>query len=108
MSREVETHSLSGHSHFSAGGSRWLDLDKVISMVRYFLKKKNVLADQLSNLNQVLPTEWSFLPWVFNTICEVHGHPYIDLFATRADGKLILYVSRVPDPVTWKQDAFQH
>ena len=36
------------------------------------------------------------------------SHPHISLFATRTDTKLPLCVSPVPDPMTWKQDAFQH
>ena len=33
---------------------------------------------------------------------------HIGLFATRANTKLPLYVSPVPDSLAWKQDAFQH
>ena len=54
----------------------------------YIPGKKNILADQLSRPGQILPTEWSLLPRVFDGICWVLGHPHLDLFATRANNKL--------------------
>ena len=72
---------------------------------RYILGRKNVLADQFSLPDQILPTEWSLLPWVFEGICNVFGRPHLDLFATRTNMKLLLYMSLVPDPLAWKQDA---
>ena len=75
---------------------------------QYLLRKKNILAEQLSRTDQVLPTEWSLLLWMFGTICREFGQPLIDIFATRADAKLSLFVSPVQDPATWKEEAFQH
>ena len=72
--------------------------------VQYIPSKKNVLADQLSRLNLVLPTEWSLLPRMFVAVCKVFGHPHLNLFTTRANMKLPLYVSPVPE--TWNQDTF--
>ena len=71
----------------------------------YILGKKNILADQLSRPDQILPTEWSLLPRVLDGICQVIRRPHLDLFATRANTNLPLYVSPVPDPLAWKQDA---
>ena len=68
-------------------------------------KKKNILADQLNCPDQILPTEWSLLPCVFDGICQVFGCPHLDLFTTRVNTKLPLNVSPVPDPIAWKQDA---
>ena len=31
-----------------------------------------------------------------------------DLFAMQIIYKLLIYVSSVPDPMTWKEDAFKH
>ena len=75
---------------------------------RYILGKKNVLTDELSHPDLVLPTSWSLLPWVFGAICEVHGCPHVGLFATRVNTKLPLYMSTVQDPMACNQDAFQH
>ena len=71
-------------------------------------KEKNILVDQLSHPDQVLPTKWSHLSRVFSVICKVYSHIHVDLLATRANTKLPLYVSPVLDPMVQKQDAFQH
>ena len=86
----------------------WSELQLMALTAKYLSRKMNILADQLSRPDQVLPTGWSLLPWVFDMICEVLGHPHVDLFATRANTKLLSYVSLVLDPMAWKQDAFQH
>ena len=44
---------------------------------------------------------------VVRCICELFSHPHVDLIATRVNTKTPLYVSPVPDPMAWKQDAFQ-
>ena len=66
----------------------WLDLHLVTITAEYFLGKKNVLAYQMSYVNQVLPSEWSLLPWVFDTTCEVHFCSHLNFFITRASIKL--------------------
>ena len=67
----------------------------------------NVMADLLSRLNQVQSTEWSLHPQVFTQICQKWFTPHVDLFATRLNHKLPLYMSPVPDPNAWDIDA-QH
>ena len=74
---------------------------------RYIPGKKNVLMDQLSHPDQVLPMEWSLRPMAFDAICQVFDRPFMDLFANHANAKLPLYVSPVPNLMTWKQDVFQ-
>ena len=64
--------------------------------------------DQLNHPDQVLSMEGSVLPRMFNSICEFYDRPRIDWFATRANTKLPIYVSLAPDPMAWRQDAFQH
>ena len=85
-----------------------IGLRSVTSSARYILGKRNVLADQLSHPDPVLPTEWSLFPLVFDVICKAFGFHHMDLFVTRANVKLPLYVSLVPDPMAWKQDVFHH
>ena len=53
--------------------------------------------------NQVLPTEWSLLPRAFDSICEVYGHPYMDLFSTRANITLSTNLSLVLVTSFWPQ-----
>ena len=62
----------------------------------------NVVADKLSSLGQAIQTEWSLLPEVFQMIWH---RPQIDLFATRFNNKLPLFVSLVPDPLASAVDA---
>ena len=65
----------------------------------------NVMADILSRWNQVQSTEWSLHPQLFKQICQKWFTPHVDLFATRLNHKLPLYVSPVPDPNAWDIDA---
>ena len=65
----------------------------------------NVVADLLSRSNQVQSREWSLHPQVFKQICLKWFTPHVDLFATRLNHKVSLYVSPVPDQNTWDIDA---
>ena len=58
-----------------------------------------MVADKLSRLGQTIQTEWFLLPEVFHSICSRWYRPKIDLFATRFNYKLPLFVSAVPDPL---------
>ena len=64
-----------------------------------------VVADKLSRLGQTIQTEWSLLPQVFEAICCRWHRPQIDLFATRFNNKLPLFVSPFPDPLASAVDA---
>ena len=65
----------------------------------------NVIADSLSRRDKVIQTEWSLHPKIFLRICQIWHKPMIDLFATRMNNKLPLYVSPVPDPNAMAVDA---
>ena len=75
------------------------------SQVLYIPGKHNILADQLSRPDQILLTEWSLLPCVFDRFCGVFGRSHLNLFATRASNKFPLYMSPVPDLLAWTQDT---
>ena len=64
----------------------------MVNISKRYIPRKDVLTDHLSRLNQALPSEWSQLLSVFNDICQEFGHFLVDLFATRADAKLLLCV----------------
>jgi hypothetical protein len=72
---------------------------------RHIPGRLNVLADKLSRRNQTLPTEWSLHPAVLESIWERWHKPMIDLFATKENNKLSLYVSPVPDEYAFAVDA---
>ena len=42
----------------------WSELHLLAISARYIPRKKNVLADESSCPDQVLPKDWFFLPWV--------------------------------------------
>ena len=65
----------------------------------------NVVADKLAKLGQTIQTEWSLLQEVCQTICSRWHRPKIDLFATRFNNKLPLFVSPVLDPLATAVDA---
>ena len=72
---------------------------------RHIPGKLNVLADKLSRKNQILPTEWSILPLILESLWQMWGKPMIDLFATQHNFKLQLFVSPVPDALACAVDA---
>ena len=72
---------------------------------RHIPGRLNVVADKLSRLGQTIQTEWSLLPEVFQAICSRWHWPQVDLFATRFNNKLPLFVSPVPDPLATAVDA---
>ena len=77
----------------------WCTRKQVTLKARHIPGRLNVVADKLSRLGQTIQTEWFLLPEVFQTICSRWHRPQIDLFATRFNNKLPLFVSPVPDPL---------
>ena len=67
--------------------------------------KLNFVADALSRAHMVLHTEWSLTHRTLEPIWREWFRPRVDLFATRFNHRLALYVSPVPDPQAWAVDA---
>ena len=74
-------------------------------MAKYLPGRLNVLADGLSRRNQILPAEWTLQQEIVNSLFLSLGTPMVDLFATRLNHRLPLYVSPVLDPAAWALDA---
>ena len=68
-----------------------------------FTRCLNVMADLLSRSNPVQSTEWS----PDSTDLSKWFTPHVDLFATRLNHKLPLYVSPVPEKNAWDIDALK-
>ena len=83
----------------------WCSQRQVTLKARHIPGRLNVIADKLSQLNQTIQTEWSLLPDVFQSLCSKWHRPQIDLFATRFNHKLPLFVSPVPDTLAVAVDA---
>ena len=75
----------------------WCTGKQVTLRARHIPGHLNVVADKLSRLGQTIQTEWSLLPEIFQALCDRWHQPQIDLFATRFNNKLPLFVSPVPD-----------
>ena len=65
----------------------------------------NVVADYKSR-HFSDNVEWTLSPRLFDRICDHFGLPDIDLFASRLNNKLPIYVSFTPDPGAFAIDAF--
>ena len=83
----------------------WCHHYKITLKARHIPGCLNVMANLLSRSNQVQSTEWSLYPQVFKQICHKLFTPHVDLFATRLNHKVPLYVSSVPDQNAWDIDA---
>jgi ribonuclease HI len=73
---------------------------------RHIPGRLNVEADWLSRKGQVIPSEWSLHPQALEEIWHQWGVPHIDLFATRLNSKLPLFVSPFPQEGAWAVNAF--
>ena len=80
-------------------------LRAILLRARHIQGCLNVIADSLSRRDKVIQTEWSLHPKIFQRICQIWHRPMIDLFATKMNNKLPLYVSPVPDPNAMAVDA---
>ena len=83
----------------------WCHHYKITLKTRHIPGYLNVIADLLSRSNQVQSTELSLHLQVVKQICHKWFTPQVDLFATRLNHNLPMYMSRVPDQNAWDIDA---
>jgi len=67
--------------------------------------KLNILADQLSRRGQSIQTEWELHQEAAQLLFNRWGTPLVDMFATKFNKKLRLYMSPVPDPQALEIDS---
>ena len=77
----------------------------ILIRARHFQGCLNVIADSLSRRDKIIQREWSLHPQIFTLICKVWHTPMVDMFATKMNHKLPLYVSPVPDANALNIDA---
>ena len=70
-----------------------------------YRSKFNIVADRLSRLDKPVKTEWALDQTVANSVFQMLNFPNVDLFATRFNHKLPLYVSPVQDNKALAIDA---
>ena len=83
----------------------WCQENGISLRVRHIPGKTNILADRLSRSGKPISTEWSLNQSICNSIFLMSGHPNIDLFATRLNNRLPLFVSPIPDSKALAIDA---
>ena len=76
---------------------RWCLEQDVVIRVRHIPGKFNILADHFSRMDRPFKTEWALDQLIVNSIFQMLNYPNVDLFATRFNHKLSLYVSPIPD-----------
>ena len=67
--------------------------------------ERNALADLLSRRDKVVHTEWTLLHTVVDSLCITWGTPNIDLFATRLNNRLPVFVSPMHESLALNVDA---
>ncbi len=83
----------------------WCIQRKIWITATHLPGKCNVIADEKSRVFQD-HTEWMLNKTVFRQLCDIYGTPEIDLFATRLNTQLPVYISWKPDPGAIGVDAF--
>ncbi|XP_068212533.1 uncharacterized protein [Palaemon carinicauda] len=86
----------------------WAEREQIKISARFIPGKRNVLADGLSRVGQVVGSKWSLHPEVAKALIQKWDSPVIDLFATILNAQLPVFCSPVPDPGAAFEDAFQH
>ena len=83
----------------------WCLEHDVVIRVRHIPGKFNILAGCFSRLDRPIKTEWALDQTIANSIFQMLSYPSVDLFATRFNHKLPLYISPVPDSHALAVDA---
>ncbi len=74
-------------------------------LAKHIPGERNALADLLSRMNNIVHTEWTLLHSVFEALCMAWDKPNLDLFATRLNNRLPVFVSPMADPLAVDVDA---
>ena len=85
---------------------KWRLKRHIVVRIRHIPGKFNVFADRLSRIDKIVKTEWALDQSIANSIFQMFNYSNLDLFATRFNHKLPLYVSPVLDNQAFALDAF--
>ena len=76
----------------------------MLLQVKHIPAERNALADLLKK-NKVVHTEWTLLQSVADALFLAWGKPNVDLFATRLNNRLPMWISPMADPQALGIDA---
>ena len=85
---------------------QWCLKHHIVVRIHHISGKFNVLADRLLRIHKIVKTEWALDQSIGNSIFQMFNYPNLDLFATRFNHKLPLYVYLVLDNQAFAIDAF--
>ena len=83
----------------------WAEERSILIKTCFVPGERNVVADSLSRAGQVLPREWTLNMAVCRQLWRLWGQPQVDLFATRDNCRLSIFVSPTIDVQAWATDA---
>ena len=83
----------------------WCMKRQVSLTAKFVPGKLNVLADSLSRKGQIIHTEWTIHKGTLSQIFQFWEVPHLDLFATRLNNQLPVFISPFQDPRAWAVDA---
>ena len=83
----------------------WCETNAIWITIAHIPGKLNVVADYKSR-HFSDNVEWKLRPQNFDHICDIFGHPDVDLFASRLNKQIDVFVSWHPDPDAFAVDAF--
>ena len=72
---------------------------QITLLAKHIPGDRNALADLLSRMNKIVHTEWTLHQSVFKALCITWDTPNLDLFATRLNNRLPVFVSPMADPL---------
>lgn len=83
----------------------WALQKNLLLSAKHVAGSNNIMADLLSRRDKVIPTEWMLNQKILHRLWERWEKPHIDLFATKFNKRLPIYISPVQDPDAYGVDA---
>ena len=103
--KETGRHGVCASLSPSAGSSSPGRDAQITLWAKHIPDERNALSDLLSRMNKVVHTEWTLHQSVVDSLFITWDKPHVDLFATRMNNRLPVFVSPMADPLALDVDA---